>query len=73
MRNWILKGIAAIIVWVIAALVVAFAGTLLKTVDADQIKTLGEFLVTNAGLIGFLCGAVYFVWGRLPQSWIRPQ
>lgn len=60
------KIIAAILVWVIVALVVAFIGTLITTVAQVQIQTLGRFLKDNSGLIGFLAGAAYFIWGTLP-------
>lgn len=63
---YIWKFLAALVVWVIVGLVVAFVGTIIATVDQEQIKTLGAFLKDNAGLIGFLAGAAYFIWGSLP-------
>lgn len=59
------KLLASLLIWVIVALVVAFVGSLVATVDQVQIKTLGIFLKENAGLIGFLAGAAYFIWGKL--------
>jgi hypothetical protein len=65
--NWIVKLFAALIVWVIAALLAAFVGGLLHNVDQVQIKAVGDLLKDNAGLIGFLAGAAYFIWGRVPN------
>jgi uncharacterized Tic20 family protein len=64
--NWIIKIIAAIIVWVAVALLVAFVGSLIVTVDQEQIRALGTFLKENSGLLGFLAGAAFLIWGRLP-------
>lgn len=64
--NWLWKLLASLVVWVIVALIVGFVGTLLDTVGQPQIDALGVFLKNNAGLIGFLAGAAYFVWGKLP-------
>lgn len=64
--SWIWRLLGAILIWVIVGLVVAFLATLLLTVKQEQINALGGFLEDNAYLIGFLAGAAYFVWGRLP-------
>jgi type III secretory pathway component EscS len=64
--NWLWKLLAAILVWVVVAVVLGLLGSLIATVDQAQIKTLGEFLKDNAGLLGFLAGAAWFVWGSLP-------
>lgn len=66
MLNWLLKILAAIIIWVIVAVLVSFGGGLLATVGQAQITYFGNFLEKTAGLIGFLAGASYFVWGKLP-------
>lgn len=64
--NWILKGLAALLVWVAVALVVGFVGSVIATVDQEQIRALGVFLKDHSGLIGFLAGLAYLIWGELP-------
>lgn len=64
--NWLWKLLASLVVWVVVALVVAFVGTLVATIDQVQVNTLGTFLKDNAGLLGFLAGVAYFIWGKLP-------
>lgn len=66
MLNWILKILGAIVIWVLVALLVSFLGGLLATVGQTQISYLGSFLRASAGLIGFLAGACYLVWGTVP-------
>lgn len=66
--GWILKLIAAVIVWAIVALLLQFLGGLFSTVSQTQIQYLGNFLMKSAGLIGFLVGAAYFVWGYFPTE-----
>jgi hypothetical protein len=64
--NWIIKLVAAIIVWVIVAVLLAFVGGLLATVNQTQIAYLGAFLKASSSILGFLAGAAYFIWGRVP-------
>lgn len=66
MVAFLVRLFASIIVWVVAALLIAFVGTLLSSVDQVQIKAVGDFLSGHAGLLGFLCGAAYFIWGKVP-------
>lgn len=66
--GWILKICAAVLVWAIVTLLLQFGGGLLATVIQPQIQYVGKFLVGSAGLIGFLAGASYFVWGPFPTA-----
>jgi hypothetical protein len=50
-------------VWIIATLVLYLAGGLLAQVTQETVASIGTFLRDNAGLIGFLCGLVYFFFG----------
>jgi hypothetical protein len=50
-------------VWVIATIVCLLLGALLATVGEETVSSIGAFLKSNAGLIGFLCGLVYFFFG----------
>lgn len=70
--KWFVKLIAAVIVWVLAALLIAFVGGLLLTVASPQIKVVGSFFKENAGLLGFLAGAWFYFWGRLPNQPVNP-
>lgn len=72
MAHWLFKIVAAVIIWVAAALLIGFIGTLLITVTQVQIQAVGTFLKENAGLIGFLFGAYYFIWGAVPAWAKRP-
>jgi len=72
MLKWIFKVFAAVLIWVAAALLIGFLGTLLVTVTQAQIQAVGTFLKDNAGLIGFLFGAWYFVWGPVPIKLTHP-
>lgn len=72
MLHWFFRIFAAIVVWVIVALLVSFVGGLLHTVGQAQITYFGDFLVRSAGLIGFLAGACYLIWGPVPQRFSRP-
>lgn len=69
MLKWILKIAAGIIIWAIVALFVGFIGGLLFTVEQTQVRYLGDFLKDAAGLIGFIAGAAYVIWGRSPVDW----
>lgn len=64
--SWFVKLFAAIIVWVAMGLVLVFVGKLLLTVDQRQIEAVGKFLEANAYLLGFLAGAWFFIWGKIP-------
>lgn len=63
----VIRLVAAIVVWVLAALLLGFIGGLLGTVDQTQINAVGDFLKDNAGLLGFLAGAWFFLWGTVPK------
>lgn len=69
MLNLIIKLLGALIIWVLVSLIVNFVGTELVTVSSTQIVALGNFLKDSAGLIGFLAGACYFIWGSVPARW----
>lgn len=64
--NWIIRIVAAEIVWVFVGLILVFIGGLLVTVNSTQIVSVGNFLKDNAYLLGFLAGAAWFIWGHLP-------
>lgn len=50
-------------VWVIVALALWLLGGLLLHVAEPTTHAIGGFLKAQAGLIGFLCGLVYFFFG----------
>lgn len=66
--GWFLKVVAAIIVWAVVTLLLQFIGGLLVTVTQPQIQYLGKFLESSAALLGFLAGAIYFIWGSFPTT-----
>lgn len=59
----LLRILYAIIVWVVAAIVLWLLGGLLLHVTEPTTHAIGGFLKAQAGLIGFLCGLVYFFFG----------
>lgn len=56
----------ALLVLVAAAVVCLLLGGLLQTIQEATANSIGAFLKGNAGLIGFLCGIVWFIWGPYP-------
>lgn len=51
-------------VWIIVALALYIVGGLLTSIAQETVAQIGAFLRDNAGIIGFLCGLVYFFFGN---------
>ena len=57
------KFILAIVVWVVVALVCLLLGSLLATMKAAPLTTIGDFLETWGWVLGFLAGLWYYFAG----------
>lgn len=62
------KGILAVVVGVVTALMVALVGSVLAEVNQDMVATLGDFLKTYSFLFGVLAGIWYYFTGETPAS-----
>lgn len=62
---WLKKLGLAIVVWIVVAIVVWLIGALLVASGVDTPTHIGNFLENAAGLIGFLCGIIYFFRGNI--------
>lgn len=52
----------ALLAWVVAAVVFYLLGSLLGLID--PVADVGAWLQDHAGLLGFLVGVWYFIWGH---------
>lgn len=60
------KGLIALFVFIIVALVVGLLGNLLLEFPAQAMQLIGKFFKDNSLIIGVIAGIGYFVWGYVP-------
>lgn len=64
--NILRRLVLSVIVWLVAAIVVYLLGLLIASFTPAGMVQAGHVLQDNCGLIGLVCGLVYFFFG---SSW----